>query len=144
MDSHTKSLLHLHSDPIRDTRFGGCRHPFVDWNCTVTHAVANYKKGEALKITFRVSRFPATTLGQRIRKCRLEHGLKQVELAALLGVNPRTIVNWEKDRARPRSGEMKTVVQSFLKGRALEAKKSAKPDNRKTLLAYAGRSKRID
>jgi len=43
----------------------------------VTHAVANYKKREALKITLRVSRFPATTLGQRIRKRRLEMGLKQ-------------------------------------------------------------------
>ena len=70
-------MLHLHADPIRDTRFAGGRHPFVDWNRTVTHAVANYKKHEALKITFRVSRFPARTLGQRIRKRRLEMGLKQ-------------------------------------------------------------------
>ena len=65
-------MLHLHADPIRDTRFAGGRHPFVDWNRTVTHAVANYKKHETLKITFRVSRFPARTLGQRIRKRRLE------------------------------------------------------------------------
>ena len=76
-DSHTKSMLHLHADPIRDTRFAGGRHPFVDCNRTVTHAVANYKKHEALKITFRVSRFSARTLGQRIRKRRLEMGLKQ-------------------------------------------------------------------
>ena len=122
-------MLHLHADPIRDTRFAGCRHPFVDWNRTVTHAVANYKKGEALKITFRVSRFPATTLGQRIRKRRLEHGLKQVELAALLGVNRGTIVNWEKDRNKPGSPEMKKVVQGFLKGRHPRLK--AELDNRK-------------
>ena len=110
-------MLHLHADPIRDTRFAGCRHPFVDWNRTVTHAVANYKQHEALKITFRVSRFPAKTLGQRIRKHRLERGLKQLALAALLGVNRGTIVNWEKDRNKPGSSQMETVVQGFLKGR---------------------------
>jgi len=69
-------MLHLHADPIRDTRFAGGRHPFVDWNRTVTHAVANYKKHEALKITFRVSRFPARTLGHWLRNSRvfaLEH-----------------------------------------------------------------------
>ncbi len=91
--------------------------PFVDWHCTGTHAVENYKQLEALKITFRVSRFPATTFGQRIRKRRLEMGLKQVEVAGLLGVNPRTVVNWEKDRTTPRSPEMEAVVQGFLKGR---------------------------
>ncbi len=56
-------------------------------------------------------------------------GFKQVELASLLGVNPRTIVNWEKDRNRPRSGEMNTVVQSFLKGRNSRLK--AEFDSRK-------------
>ena len=42
-------MLHLHADPIRDTQFAGCRHPFLDCNRTITHAVANYKKHEALK-----------------------------------------------------------------------------------------------
>ena len=96
---------------------------------TSTHAVANYKKREALKITFRVSRFPATTLGLRIRKRRLEMGLKQVELGALLGVNPRTIVSWEKDRTRPRSSQMEAVVEGFLKGR--DSRLRAEFDSRK-------------
>ena len=91
--------------------------------------VANYKKPEALKITFRVSRFPAKTLGQRIRKRRLEMGLKQVDLAALLGVNKGTIVNWEKDRNKPRSHELETVVQSFLKGH--DSRLKAELDSRK-------------
>ncbi len=94
-----------------------------------THAVANYKQPKALRITFRVSRFPAMTLGQRIRKRRLEQGLKQMELAGLLGVNPRTIVNWEKDRTRPRSSQMEAVVQDFLKGR--DPRLRAELDNRK-------------
>ncbi len=88
-----------------------------------THAVANYKQPKALRITFRVSRFPATTLGQRIRKRRLEHGLKQVELAGLLGVNPRTIVNWEKDRTKPRSAGKATMVTRFLEGHIRFAKR---------------------
>ena len=56
-------------------------------------------------------------------------GLKQVELAALLGVNPWTIVNWEKDRNKPRSHELETVVQSFLKGR--DSRLKAEFDSRK-------------
>ncbi len=79
-----------------------------------THAVANYKQRKALRITFRVFRFPATTLGQRIRKRRLEMDLKQVELAALLGVNPGTIVNWEKDRTKPGSPVKARLVKTFL------------------------------
>ena len=74
-----------------------------------TTIFANYKKLEALKI-------PAKTLGQRIRKRRLEMGLKQLELAAHLGVNPRTIANWEKDRNKPRSRESATLVKRFLEG----------------------------
>ena len=84
---------------------------------------------KALRITFRVSRFPATTLGQRIRKRRLEHGLKQVELAGLLRVNPRTIVNWERDRTQPGFSQMEAVVQPFLKGRTSRLK--AEFDSRK-------------
>ncbi len=76
-----------------------------------------------------MSRFPATTLGQRIRKRRLEMGPKQVELAGLLGVDQGTIVNWEKDRTRPRSGEMNTVVKSFLKGH--DSRPKAEFDSRK-------------
>ncbi len=76
-----------------------------------------------------MSRFPAATFGQRIRKRRLEHGLKQVELAGLLGVNTRTIVNWEKDRTRPRSSQMEAVVQDFLKGG--DPRLKAELDNRK-------------
>ena len=76
-----------------------------------------------------MSRFPAKTLGQRIRKRRLEQGLKQVELARLLGVNQGTIVNWEKDRTKPGASQMEAVVQGFLKGR--DSKLKAELDSRK-------------
>ena len=87
----------------------------VDSSCTGIHAVANYKQSEALRITFRVSRFPAKTLGQRIRKRRLEMGLKQVEWADLLGVHEMTIVNWETGKTKP-SGRRLRQVNRFLNG----------------------------
>jgi DNA-binding transcriptional regulator YiaG len=40
-------------------------------------------------------------LGQEIRKLRLERGLKQVELAKVLGVNEDTVRNWEGERTAP-------------------------------------------
>jgi len=65
-----------------------------------THASINYEKLEALKITFEVSRFPSRTLSEKLKERRLELGLKQVELADLLGVNENSIVKWEKGHAR--------------------------------------------
>ena len=47
-------------------------------------------------------RFPGRTLGERIRRFRLEQGLYQVQLAKRIGVDEMTIVNWEKDRTAPR------------------------------------------
>lgn len=82
---------------------------------TDTRAVANYKKPKATLITFRVSRYQARTLGERIRKKRLVMGLKQVELAALLGVHEMTIVNWETGKTKP-SGQRLDLVKKFLRG----------------------------
>ena len=55
-----------------------------------------------LIIGFRASRYPDATLGQRIRKVRLEKGLYQVDLAKKLDVDEMTIVNWELDRTKPK------------------------------------------
>ena len=52
-----------------------------------------------------------------------------MELAGLLGVDQGTIVNWEKDRNKPGSSQMKAVVQGFLKGRTSRLK--AELDSRK-------------
>ncbi len=41
-------------------------------------------------------------MGAKIRKYRLENGLKQIELADKLGVTEATIGNWELDRNKPR------------------------------------------
>ncbi|PIP73615.1 MAG: hypothetical protein COW89_02240 [Nitrospinae bacterium CG22_combo_CG10-13_8_21_14_all_47_10] len=44
------------------------------------------------------------TLGDHLRKCRLDFGLLQKDLARLLGVDKTTIANWENDRFSPVSG----------------------------------------
>jgi len=44
---------------------------------------------------------PDQTLGERIRKWRLEEGLFQRDLAKIIGVDEMTIVNWEKGRTKP-------------------------------------------
>ena len=42
------------------------------------------------------------TLGEAIRKRRLDLGLSQVAMARQLGVDPWTLLNWEKGRTQPR------------------------------------------
>jgi ribosome-binding protein aMBF1 (putative translation factor) len=54
-----------------------------------------------LVITLQLSRYPARTLEEYIRKWRLEQGLLQVDLAKKINVNEMTIVNWEKGKTKP-------------------------------------------
>ena len=44
---------------------------------------------------------PADTLAQRIRKCRLYHGLTKREFANKLSVNEKTIRFWEGEKSKP-------------------------------------------
>jgi len=44
---------------------------------------------------------PPRTLGERLRVWRLERGLEQREVAAMLGVKPATYGRWERDQRRP-------------------------------------------
>jgi len=46
--------------------------------------------------SFITSLYPASTFGQFIKKARLEKGLRQKDVAALIGVDEMTIVNWER------------------------------------------------
>ena len=47
--------------------------------------------------SFSTSRYAEpNTFGQSIRKARLEKGMRQKDLAKLVGVDEMTIVNWER------------------------------------------------
>lgn len=61
----------------------------------------NHSISTPLKLWFKASRYPDQTLGQRIRKARLERGLYQEDLAKLLKVTETTIANWELERTNP-------------------------------------------
>ena len=52
---------------------------------------------------------PVNTLGERIRKTRLEKGLFQEDLAKLLNVTETTIINWEKERIIPKQANEQKV-----------------------------------
>ena len=61
----------------------------------------NYKNSYPLVITLQLPLYPDQTLGEHIKKWRLERGLFQVDLAKKVGVSEMTIVNWEKGRTKP-------------------------------------------
>ena len=63
--------------------------------------VASRTPKQTLKLSIKISRYPDKTLGQKIRKARLENGLLQVDLAKKIGVDEMSIVNWELDRNIP-------------------------------------------
>ena len=78
------------------------RHRFVlPDDRMLNHAAPNYKNSYPLVITLRISLYPGRTLGERIRKWRLEQGLFQRDLATMIGMDEVTIVNWEKGRTKP-------------------------------------------
>jgi DNA-binding XRE family transcriptional regulator len=67
----------------------------------LNRATPIYKNSHPLVITLRLSLHPDRTLGERIKKWRLEEGLFQRDLARLIGVDEMTIVNWEKGKTKP-------------------------------------------
>jgi ribosome-binding protein aMBF1 (putative translation factor) len=67
----------------------------------LNHAAPNYKNSHPLVITLRLSLYPDQTLGERIKKWRLERGLFRVDLAKRIGVSEMVIVNWEKEKTKP-------------------------------------------
>jgi transcriptional regulator with XRE-family HTH domain len=57
--------------------------------------------------------YPATpkTLGEEIRKRRLDLNLRQIDVAKIIGCDEMTVVNWEKGYASPRINHMPKVVE---------------------------------
>jgi transcriptional regulator with XRE-family HTH domain len=57
--------------------------------------------------------YPATpkTLGEEIRKRRLDLNLRQIDVAKIVGCDEMTVVNWEKGYASPRINRMGKVVE---------------------------------
>jgi transcriptional regulator with XRE-family HTH domain len=50
-------------------------------------------------------------LEERVRKRRLELELTQTQAAERLGVNPWTVLNWEKDHTEPRTESMPAIIR---------------------------------
>jgi transcriptional regulator with XRE-family HTH domain len=57
---------------------------------------------------------PAWTLTDRLRKAREYRGLEQTELADLMGVSRRTVVNYEAGRTTPRRPQL--IAWAFATG----------------------------
>jgi len=79
----------------------------------LTHAAPNYKNSHLLVITLQMSLHPDRTLGERIKKWRVEQGLFQVDLAKRIGVSEMTIVNWEKGRTKPTEKNLGRIKRVF-------------------------------
>jgi len=59
----------------------------------VNRAAPNYKNSHPLVISLRMFLHPDQTLGERIKKWRVEQGLFLKELARMIGVGEMTIVD---------------------------------------------------
>jgi transcriptional regulator with XRE-family HTH domain len=55
--------------------------------------------------------FQPTTIGEHIKRRRLEMGLYQKDVAKLLGVTEYTIINWEKGRTEPTVSNIPSLVR---------------------------------
>jgi len=53
------------------------------------------------------------TLGERIKKKRMDMGLFQRDVARIIGVSTDTVTNWEKGRTKPCRGNLRKI-QEFL------------------------------
>jgi transcriptional regulator with XRE-family HTH domain len=55
--------------------------------------------------------FEPQTLGEHVRKRRLELKLTQKQAAQRIGVNPWTVLNWEKDHTEPPIESMPAIIR---------------------------------
>lgn len=92
------------------------------------------------------ARIPVFTLGERIRKAREDLGLSQGELALRLGVDRKTVGNWESGRNQPRYRDLMLVASTadvsleWLAGelyRPFDTSKEVRADTREYLAACA-------
>lgn len=60
----------------------------------------------------RGTRIPVFTLGERIRKAREDLGLSQQAFADMLGVDRKTVSNWEGGRNHPRYGDLMLIAST--------------------------------
>ncbi|MGH3452457.1 MAG: helix-turn-helix transcriptional regulator [Haloechinothrix sp.] len=52
------------------------------------------------------------TAGQRIKRARLEAGLSQDGLAAKMGSTRQMVIQWEKDRHKPRASTRRRLANA--------------------------------
>lgn len=55
--------------------------------------------------------FEPRFLGEHVRRRRLKKGLTQKEAADKLGVNPWTVLNWERGHTRPPDASIPAIVE---------------------------------
>lgn len=89
----------------------------VNYSQTDDHAVPIYQNPQPINITFTISRYPSKTLGQLLKRLRLEKGLEQWELAKRLRVNKNSVCEWENDRKVPSRKSMDGLARFFGIGR---------------------------
>jgi transcriptional regulator with XRE-family HTH domain len=53
------------------------------------------------------------TVGEAIRKRRLDLGLRQIDVGKIIGCNQISVLNWEKGHTQPQSNKM-AGVERFL------------------------------
>jgi len=56
------------------------------------------------------------TLGEKLRKARMDKKMTLKEVAALLGVSDTSVLNWEIRGKMPEEGKIK-IVQEFIEGK---------------------------
>ena len=55
--------------------------------------------------------FEPQTLGEHLKRCRLQRKLSQSSVAQILEVNPNTILNWEKGHTEPPVEALPALLQ---------------------------------
>lgn len=78
--------------------------------CRVTLRGMRCPKGPYFKAT---TGYPETpkTIGEAIRKRRLDLGIRQIDAAKIIGCNEMSVVNWEKGHFAPRANHMEGVTK---------------------------------
>lgn len=83
----------------------------------ISHAILPYYTiSRILPMKLFFKKYPENpgNFGERLRKARIDAGLKIKELASILGVTADTVINWELRGRKPVRREVREKVERFM------------------------------
>jgi transcriptional regulator with XRE-family HTH domain len=94
-------------------KLGVCEQEIINWENGWHEPMKKYYPiiTEFLGYNPFIPDFPLNTIGDHVRRKRIERGLTQIQTADILGISEDTVADWEKGKTEPSDKRRKAVIE---------------------------------